>query len=235
MNSTRHTTIGFMGTLLYLILGLFYLHSNGHLQSVHILKPNELGDFLTGVFGPLAFLWLVLGYLQQGIELKQNTKALELQADELRSSVEQQRELVAVSKKQVEAELDVIRFEREQAMRALMPTFLASGVGGVHYGGNIRSEFSITIKNLGHSATDLNFVFNTDMESIEPRSLPYFTREQDVSLKFVFREQKVQDCDLNIHYIDGSGKSRTHTFSLKADKSGSPPSLKILPPSHISE
>ncbi|MBI2728750.1 MAG: hypothetical protein HYX42_21120 [Polaromonas sp.] len=29
------------------------------------MSPNEWGDFLAGSFAPLAFLWLVLGYLQK--------------------------------------------------------------------------------------------------------------------------------------------------------------------------
>lgn len=56
------------------------------------LTSNELGDFLAGVFAPLAFLFLYLGYLQQGKELKQNTKALELQATELGNLVNAQKE-----------------------------------------------------------------------------------------------------------------------------------------------
>lgn len=57
---------------------------------------NELGDFLAGVFAPIAFFWLILGYMQQGKQLDQNTKALEqqeralqLQIDEIRVGVEQ--------------------------------------------------------------------------------------------------------------------------------------------------
>uniref|UniRef100_UPI003879CCF4 hypothetical protein n=1 Tax=Acinetobacter lwoffii TaxID=28090 RepID=UPI003879CCF4 len=57
---------------------------------------NELGDFLAGIVAPIAFLWLILGYVQQGKQLEQNTKALEqqekalqLQIDEMRESVKQ--------------------------------------------------------------------------------------------------------------------------------------------------
>ena len=63
---------------------------------------NELGDFLAGIFAPIAFLWLILGYVQQGKQLEQNTKALEqqekalqLQIDEMRESVKQQTNLVS--------------------------------------------------------------------------------------------------------------------------------------------
>ncbi|MGY4639008.1 hypothetical protein [Pseudomonas sp. TE24901] len=62
------------------------------------LQLSALGDFLAGVFGPLALAWLVFGYFQQGDELRQGTKALKLQAQELSNSVAQQSELVAAQK-----------------------------------------------------------------------------------------------------------------------------------------
>ena len=43
---------------------------------------NEIGDFLAGLFGPTAFLWLVLGFLQQA-------SALRVQSEELRATREQ--------------------------------------------------------------------------------------------------------------------------------------------------
>lgn len=51
-------------------------------QSFSGLEPNAVGDFLAGLFAPLAFLWLVVGLLQQGQELK-------LQYYELKKSVDQ--------------------------------------------------------------------------------------------------------------------------------------------------
>ncbi|MFN4312570.1 MAG: hypothetical protein ACK4FK_18455 [Ferrovibrio sp.] len=44
------------------------------------LPPNEMGDFFAGIFAPLAFLWLVLGYMQQGDELRRTQKDVERQA-----------------------------------------------------------------------------------------------------------------------------------------------------------
>ena len=41
------------------------------LHNLETMPLNEVGDFLAGVFGPLAILWLVLGFLQQGKELRQ--------------------------------------------------------------------------------------------------------------------------------------------------------------------
>lgn len=36
-------------------------------------QQNAWGDFFSGFFAPLAFLWLVLGYLQQGEELRNSS------------------------------------------------------------------------------------------------------------------------------------------------------------------
>lgn len=67
------------------------------------MSPNAWGDFFAGVFSPLAFMWLVLGYLQQGEELRLSTDALHLQAKELSESAKQQQALVAVGREELEA------------------------------------------------------------------------------------------------------------------------------------
>lgn len=94
--------IGALFTITYLG-GLAWL-TRGRWEKVQELPLNELGDFLAGAFGPLAILWLVLGYFQQGIELRQNSSALHLQAEELKNSVEQQKQLVQASQEQLIAD-----------------------------------------------------------------------------------------------------------------------------------
>ena len=111
--------IGGVLTAIYLagIALLVYLKRN----SLQELELNAIGDFLAGAFGPIAFLWLVLGYIQQGRELKLSSDALRLQADELKNSVEQQAHLVAVGREQIVAQLEAQTQERrrhEQAMEA---------------------------------------------------------------------------------------------------------------------
>ncbi|MGQ1348547.1 hypothetical protein ACT4VF_04450 [Acinetobacter baumannii] len=79
------------GLLLYTAIFLIWL--------ADYKKPmalNETGDFLSGVFAPLAFLFLYLGYRQQGKEMQQNTAALKLQAYELKKSVEEQKRLIKI-------------------------------------------------------------------------------------------------------------------------------------------
>ncbi|WP_227062120.1 hypothetical protein [Acinetobacter pittii] len=79
------------------------------LVKVKALPANEVGDFLAGTFSPLAFLFLILGYLQntkvlqmQSQELKSSTDALHQQAQELANNVEEQRKLLSVTQQELE-------------------------------------------------------------------------------------------------------------------------------------
>ena len=85
--------IGFMLTGLYLAALVLYLLVQG--QNPADLALNELGDFLGGVSSPLAFLWLVLGFFQSSREIGISSKALHLQAREMRAEMAAQREQVA--------------------------------------------------------------------------------------------------------------------------------------------
>lgn len=95
------------GILIYILIYLIWFADYN--------KPmplNEVGDFLAGVFAPVAFFYLYLGYIQQGTELKQNTRALNLQAKELQNSVEQQRELVLATKEEIDLNKGEIEHQR---------------------------------------------------------------------------------------------------------------------------
>lgn len=94
----KYTIIGLVLTGVWLAVLLAYWLLN--LRPFFELKPNEMGDFFAGAFAPLAFLWLVLGFFQQGKELRHSGQALWLQGRELQHSVNQQRELVKVTREQ---------------------------------------------------------------------------------------------------------------------------------------
>ncbi len=66
------------------------------------LPPNEWGDLAAGFAAPLAFFWLVLGFLQQGKELRLSSEALMLQVAELRNTVRHQADLAKATQQQVE-------------------------------------------------------------------------------------------------------------------------------------
>ena len=76
--------MGLIITILWLLIMIFIFSQKTSFNEISI---NELGDFLAGFFSPVAFLWLILGYIQQGHELQQNTLALTQQKNEYIKSI----------------------------------------------------------------------------------------------------------------------------------------------------
>ena len=87
----RLPAVGLGLTAVYVLGLVVYLAVQG--QNPADLKLSELGDFLGGVSSPLAFLWLVLGFFQQSCEIRLSNKALHLQAQEMRRSVDEHRRI----------------------------------------------------------------------------------------------------------------------------------------------
>jgi hypothetical protein len=88
-------------------------------QRLRDMDLNAIGDFLAGGFAPLAFLWLVLGFFQQRVELAQNTKALELQVKELSQAAEHAGALVEVARSELQLRLEEMQEEkRSKGVRA---------------------------------------------------------------------------------------------------------------------
>jgi hypothetical protein len=130
-----HVTAFYFGGSLLVIAAKF--------DELILLKLNEIGDLAAGVFGPLAFLWLVLGYIQQGRELRISSESLKMQADELRASVEQQTAMVEVSRRQLEADLEASAHQREQVERQAEPDIRVKYYDVVYSPGrNARFEIS---------------------------------------------------------------------------------------------
>jgi hypothetical protein len=108
--SDKLTKYAAWGTGIYFLIlaGLLF----GRYDQLWTKDINELGDFLAGAFGPVAFLWLVIGYLMQHSELKLNRISIEKQAQELeftRLAYEQQ---IEEFKKSVEVTKDASDFNK---------------------------------------------------------------------------------------------------------------------------
>ncbi len=86
------TLAGLVVTIAWAGMGLWLLWHVGFPDG---LRLNDIGDFLSGVVAPLAFIWLVIGYFQQGAELSLNSRSLALQVKEMQESVRQQSEQAA--------------------------------------------------------------------------------------------------------------------------------------------
>src|SRR5262245_34318517 len=78
-------------------LGAISLFVNWYFTQIMAMGPAEWGSFLAGSVAPITFLWLILGFVQQGEELR-------LQQQEIRHQVEETRALVREAERFFELE-----------------------------------------------------------------------------------------------------------------------------------
>ncbi len=87
-------------TLTFLWLAMFCVLSglnplgilDGRFDTFHKLDLNAKGDFLAGLFAPVAFLWLIIGSFQQQQEITNQLKEMQLQREETKQMVKAQNE-----------------------------------------------------------------------------------------------------------------------------------------------
>ncbi|HYD78555.1 MAG TPA: hypothetical protein VEC06_02005 [Paucimonas sp.] len=198
--------LGIVLTVLWLTLAAYLAFTQN--------RPSELnawGDFFAGFFAPLAFLWLVLGYLQQGEELRHSTEALKLQAEELRASVVQQSELVAVSREQMKQELRALEEERERRRDAARPKFVPQLSSTIRSGSEI--EFKLKVVNVGNTATKLRMQFAPPLGQLSHHNLALVPNGEIMNLSFKKTEDVTSIATLN--YIDADGLPGSATFTLE--------------------
>lgn len=209
---------GIIITILY--IGTVVYFRGTSFPELKTMPLNEFGDFFAGVFGPLMLFWLILGYIQQQKELRQNTKALELQADELRKSVEQHKELVAATKEQVQADLKALEIEQLRSMRESQPVFKIVSAGWSQKSGSDKT-FSISIINSGSSASSVKFSSVPEIKQVESSALVhYFDTGQQHKIGWSSKVSGEAPLELKIviNCRDSNTNPYTKTFDLILDK-----------------
>lgn len=192
-------------TIIYLF-GVLYITD---LSSFKTLGLNEKGDFLAGVFSPLAFLWLVFGYLQQGQELKQNTEALRLQVKELNNSVEQQIKQFDLSSQQfaifkVKEELEIARINNDA-----LPSFQ---IWIRSY--NQHSGYNVGMKNSGAKVKNVLIRYIKSDGQEFNFEYPVFNQDQIESFIMTKIELSQNDPNFLISFIDGLGRTQLSKFKI---------------------
>lgn len=216
----KRFNLGLLITLVWLCIMFYFLLSE--FSVAKMMRPNEWGDFFAGFFSPIAFLWLVLGYLQQGQELQQSSRALLLQAEELKNSVDQQRELVEVTRQQVESDRDALSIKRKSMEDAIKPNFFIDRDCEIF--ANERCIYKFSIKNIGNFASNVNIYINVEGEESE---LLYesvlFENSLVVNLKIIRLEKLPNNgVTLLIKYSYADGRNGEDLYQVVAsDDTGS--------------
>jgi hypothetical protein len=208
--------IGFWLTLVY--VGSVVGFSLWDWIDMRAMKPHEWGDFLAGVFGPLALLWVVLGFLQQGSELRNSRDALLLQAEELRHSVEAQKDLGQAAWAQVGEERQNRAFATQQAKQSSAPRISALGGGGQTSGGE-KTAF-ISIHNDGFKAIRLQFSVEDERISLNVKERSVLKNGESYQLKLkLLSGEFFNDTVLTVQYDTLDGQTNEIAFDL-FEKSG---------------
>lgn len=139
--------IGVIATTIY--LALIVLLVAWKACTLPSMPLNEIGDFLAGVFGPIAILWLILGFFQQGQELRQNNKALHMQAAELKASVQQQVAMVEAQR------IGLSNFDKSLAPLLKLDPVNFAEIDGVQH-------LLVEVANLGEYCEKIEIYFEGD-------------------------------------------------------------------------
>lgn len=182
------------------------------------MPPNEWGDFLAGTFSPLALLWLVAGYRQQGDELFLNTKALLMQQVEMKNQVEEFKKLALHSGEQVKIS-KAERFAREEAdIWSRQPIFSL-----VHADVYAESDLLFTISNEGVEGYDV-LITSADFHDCNWKPSYAFENGEVYNLLFkgLMPGSSVDDFNIDISYVDKAGMKMLQKFRLKVGRAFKP-------------
>ncbi|SFO18962.1 hypothetical protein SAMN05428984_2627 [Sphingomonas sp. OK281] len=205
-----------MVSVIYVVgLGIY---SVSEWPNMLIMKPDEFATFLSGVFAPLAFLWLVLGFRQQGDELQNSARALWLQGEELRNSVEQQRQLVEVSREQLACEA-AERVRTEQAAESAAQPRLTVGPAGGSYFGDGRRVLTISVTSGGPTCTDARMLLNA--ADVARTQVLVEGGRLETQVEYL-SPAEVEPANILVQYNDLRGNPRQQRFLIPITEAGGP-------------
>lgn len=210
---------GKIGLGLSAAIGCFFLvYFIFEWDEIRAMSPNEFGDLLAGILGPLALIWLVLGFFQQGQELRHSVRALELQTEELRNSVRHQEELVLATREQIDFEKSMVERQAAQMSQRERPIFHVRGgsnSGSDQTGGR---EFMYEIENIGERATDV--LINVDRGAVASLSSrrPVMKFGDKIPFKLhSYPDRHDGDFDLNIECLDINAVHRKFVIRFRKE------------------
>ncbi len=207
-------TIGVITTLIYIIFISWLI--GDRFSQLNTMPLNEIGDFCAGAFGPITFFWLILGFIMQTQELKQSSAALKLQADELKNSVEQQKEMVRLSSSKFDRELEIEKLREKERVVAAQPIFdLVSANSFSNVGGVVKHGFKLM--NSGSRVTDVSISVPSKYRVIQSQYNIWDYKVSN-SLELAFSNtNQTEELVLTFSYIDGHRNKQTEEYNMTVE------------------
>lgn len=198
---------------------IWYLVSNKSFPD----ELNSIGDFLAGVFSPLAFLWLIVSYYQsqkavsiQAEELNQNTKALADQVEEMRKTAE-------IQHLQLEEMRQQYKNLRSSEKIQLQPFILMKLARKYEmFGTQIEIMLKFEINCINGSARKL-FLNFSEHNTVESPHIEYITKDMKSELSVTVATTSIENLNnsnLDLIYYDINNslvKQRFKFFSNQED------------------
>ena len=150
---------GVVVTILYFVAVAYFVFFTDYVDD-QALSMNELGDFLAGVFGPPALVWVVISFYLQSDELRNSVKALNLQAEELKKSVEQQVAMVNLTRESITHEKVKYASDEDARRAVLQPNFKIDLHRSSAMMMSSKEYYQMHVRNIGGPATDTRFAYH---------------------------------------------------------------------------
>lgn len=220
-------------SILYILIIACLQHTK--LAGIVSLSLNNFGDFLAGVLGPLGIFWLVLGFFQQGSELRNSIKALDLQTKELQQSVEQQKELAKATNEQLKLQQEEFSFTTGELTKSRAPKFVVSYLGfgqeASHWDDKkeVPLKHKIAFANVGGTACEVEiFLAYGALEPDEGPIViwPQFETKQRVVELFA-SDTHGDSIQLHITYKDADGNEGLASRAFVRVSNGDHPKFEI--------
>lgn len=193
--------------LTYYYFAFFLLFFGWKIPNLFFSPLSNIGDFLAGVFGPIAFGWLIIGYLMQNKELK--------------NSVEQTSEAQRLARDQLDFQIKVKNYDLIKEHNEAQPIFIIKF--NILNKSNIPKTAIATIKNIGREVIFFEAVVSkkpfpeSDFKGIQILgSKSYFKNNEEVEVKIniddelkrtINREYSFDIFFIRLNFIDGLKRS----------------------------
>jgi hypothetical protein len=183
------------------------------------LKLNELGDFSAGAFAPIAFFWLIIGYFQQGKELKLNRGALTAQVVELRQTVEQQKVMAEAATESLRISVKQFAEAAKAESRRWQPIFKFIDSDS-KFVINDEVRFVLRFDNLGQDVSNVSFSIDEPSDvymSAAKYEHPIWERGEKVELLFFANSDnypRIEGFVLGVVYHDALGERQVRRLII---------------------